>query len=229
MKDFLPTVPTEALSTPQKRALWVSEQLEALYPAPPNGFLTHSNPFTLLVAVLLSAQCTDKRVNLVTPALFALADTPQKMSFLSASRIEELIRPCGLAPKKSKAIFELSHQLLERHEGKVPASFEALEALSGVGHKTASVVMNQAFGIPSFPVDTHIARLAQRWGLSAHSNVVKIEADLKSLYPKDTWGKKHLQFILFGRELCTARGCHGKECPLCCILEGFKPFFPVQG
>ena len=164
---------------------------------------------------MLSAQCTDKRVNEVTPHLFKLADTPAKMAELTAKQIERVIRPCGLGPAKSKNIRALSRLLLERHGGRVPATFEELEALPGVGHKTASVVMWSAFGRPAFPVDTHIHRLAKRWKLSRARNVVETERDLKRLFPQDTWGRRHLQIIFYGREHCTARGCDGGTCPVC--------------
>jgi endonuclease-3 len=165
--------------------------------------------------VLLSAQCTDERVNTVTPSLFAKADTPEQMVTLSVEEIREIIRPCGLSPQKSKAIHRLSELLLEQHGGQVPQSFDALEELPGVGHKTAGVVMAQAFGVPAFPVDTHIHRLAQRWGLSRGRNVTETERDLKRLFPRDYWNKLHLQIIFYGREYCTARGCDGRVCPLC--------------
>lgn len=200
--------------TREERAARVGAELDRLYPdvtAP----LSHEDPFTLLVAVVLSAQCTDKRVNEVTPHLFKLADTPAKMARLTAKQIEKVIRPCGLGPAKSKNIRELSRLLLERHDGKVPQNFEDLEALPGVGHKTASVVMWSAFGRPAFPVDTHIHRLGQRWRLTRGRNVVETERDLKRLFPQDTWGRRHLQIIFYGREYCTARGCDGRTCPLC--------------
>lgn len=188
--------------------------LEKLYPETPIP-LQHEDPYTLLVAVLLSAQCTDERVNQVTPKLFALAKTPQDMMKLDVKTIEDIIRPCGLSPKKSQAISGLSKIIMEKHGGKVPQSFEELEALPGVGHKTASVVMSQAFGVPAFPVDTHIHRLAMRWGLSDGKNVEKTEADLKSLFPKKLWNKLHLQIIFFGREYCPARGHQKERCPIC--------------
>ena len=165
--------------------------------------------------MLLSAQCTDERVNKVTPFLFAKAKTPQKMVGLEVADIKSIIRPCGLSPRKSKAIHELSQILIDKHDGEVPASFEALEALPGVGHKTASVVMSQAFGVPAFPVDTHIHRLAWRWGLSTGKNVTKTEVDLKKLFPKNQWNKLHLQIIFFGREYCPARGHNPLKCPIC--------------
>ena len=177
--------------------------------------LTHSDPFTLLVAVVLSAQCTDARVNLVTPKLFARADTPEAMMRLSAEEVREIIKPCGLSPQKSEALVSLSRDIVTRHAGRVPDSFEELEALRGVGHKTASVVMVQAFGKPAFPVDTHIHRLAKRWGLSRGTNVSVTERDLKSLFPPESWGRLHLQMIYFGREYCPARGHDLTRCPIC--------------
>ena len=192
----------------------VLDSLTRLYPETPVP-LDHTDPFTLLVAVLLSAQCTDERVNTVTPALFAKGPTPQKMAKLEVETIQEIIRPCGLSPQKAKAIAGLSKILLEKHDGEVPQSFEDLEELPGVGHKTASVVMSQAFGVPAFPVDTHIHRLAQRWGLSSGKNVVQTEKDLKRLFPEERWNALHLQIIFYGREYCTARGCDGTVCPMC--------------
>ena len=188
--------------------------LQRLYPEPPVP-LDHTDSYTLLIAVLLSAQCTDERVNQVTPNLFAKARSPEAMVKLSVDEIRQIIRPCGLSPQKSKAIHRLSEILIADHHGEVPADFEALEALPGVGHKTASVVMAQAFGVPAFPVDTHIHRLAQRWGLSKGRNVTETERDLKKLFPRDHWNKLHLQIIFYGREYCTARGCDGRVCPLC--------------
>ncbi len=198
----------------QERADYVRKRLEELYPETPIP-LDHTDPYTLLVAVLLSAQCTDKRVNLVTPALFALADNPADMATQKPLTVEKIIKPCGLSPRKSRAIVELSNILINEHDGQVPKSFEALEALPGVGHKTASVVMSQAFGVPAFPVDTHIHRLAQRWGLTKGRNVVQTEADLKKLFPRESWNKLHLQIIFYGREFCTARGCDGLVCEIC--------------
>lgn len=188
--------------------------LDDLYPTTPIP-LDHKDPYTLLVAVLLSAQCTDERVNKVTPDLFELADNPFDMARQEVADIKAIIRPCGLSPRKSKAISDLSQILVEEYEGTVPESFSALEALPGVGHKTASVVMSQAFGVPAFPVDTHIHRLAYRWGLSTGKNVVKTEADLKRLFPRESWNKLHLQIIFFGREYCPARGHKPEECPIC--------------
>ena len=200
--------------TKAERAAFVVEKLEELYPETPIP-LDHGDSFTLLIAVLLSAQCTDERVNQVTPALFKKASTPQKMVGLTAEEIQEIIRPCGLSPQKSKAIAGLSLILLDKHEGKVPRSFEELEELPGVGHKTASVVMAQAFGVPAFPVDTHIHRLAQRWKLTSGKNVTETEKDLKRAFPKEKWNKLHLQIIFYGREHCTARGCDGTICGIC--------------
>ena len=198
-----------------ERAAYIDQRLAALYPATPVP-LDHSSPYTLLVAVLLSAQCTDKRVNLQTPGLFAKADTPEKMVRLSVAEIDAHVRPCGLAPRKAQAIRRLSELLLERHGGGVPADFAALEELPGVGHKTASVVMAQAFGVPAFPVDTHIHRLAQRWKLTPlGANVERTERDLKRLFPEAHWNALHLRIIFYGREYCSARGCDGRVCPLC--------------
>ncbi|MEE4659751.1 MAG: endonuclease III [Halieaceae bacterium] len=197
-----------------ERVAYIQQRLQALYPDPPVP-LDHSDPFTLLVAVLLSAQCTDERVNQVTPALFALADNPADMAQQSVEAIREIIRPCGLSPQKSKAIRRLSEILVEEYDGDVPRDMDALETLPGVGHKTASVVMAQAFGQPAFPVDTHIHRLAQRWGLTSGRNVVQTERDLKRLFPEDCWNDLHLQIIFYGREHCTARGCDGTVCDIC--------------
>ena len=197
-----------------ERAAYILERLQELYPQTPVP-LDHSDPFALLVAVLLSAQCTDERVNQVTPALFTLADNPIDMAALGVDEIRDIIRPCGLSPQKSKAIKRLSEILLEEHGGLVPADMDALERLPGVGHKTASVVMAQAFGVPAFPVDTHIHRMAQRWGLSSGKNVVQTEKDLKRLFPEDYWNRLHLQIIFYGREFCTARGCDGRTCEIC--------------
>lgn len=196
-----------------EKAIVVQRVLNELYPVVPIP-LQHKDAFTLLVAVVLSAQCTDERVNQVTPALFALADTPEKMAQLPVERIREIIRPCGLSPSKSKAIRELSVLIVERHEGKVPSTFEALEALPGVGHKTASVVMSQAFGVPAFPVDTHIHRLMKRWGLSSGKNVLQTEKDAKRLFPVTSWNKLHLQIIYYGREYSPARGEKWKSGPI---------------
>ena len=200
--------------TKAERAAFVLQRLEELYPETPIP-LDHSDPYTLLIAVLLSAQCTDVRVNQVTPALFKKASTPQKMARLEVEVIDEIVRPCGLAPRKAKAIHQLSQILLDKHAGEVPANFDDLEALPGVGHKTASVVMSQAFGFPAFPVDTHIHRLAQRWKLTNGKNVAQTEKDLKRLFPEESWNKLHLQIIFYGREHCTARGCDGTVCEIC--------------
>ena len=198
----------------QQRVAFIEQRLAQLYPAPPIP-LHHTDSFTLLVAVLLSAQCTDERVNKITPALFALADTPQAMAACSAAEVQAIIRPCGLAPRKARAIVTLSDMLMELHHGQVPRDMAALEQLPGVGHKTASVVMAQAFGEATFPVDTHIHRLAQRWGLSSGKNVVQTERDLKRLFPKASWNSLHLQIIFYGREFCSARGCDGTVCEIC--------------
>ncbi|MEL6256683.1 MAG: endonuclease III [Bacteroidota bacterium] len=207
----------------KEKAAFVVEKLEELYPETPVP-LTHQDPYTLLIAVLLSAQCTDARVNQITPLLFERARTPQAMIGLEVDEIRQIIRPCGLSPRKSKAISELSHILLDKHEGIVPQSFEDLEELPGVGHKTASVVMSQAFGVPAFPVDTHIHRLMYRWTLSSGKNVVQTEKDAKRLFPKEKWNKLHLQIIFFGREYCPARGHNPRECPICSVI-GRKSMF----
>ena len=198
----------------KEKADAIVEILEDLYPETPIP-LDHKDPYTLLIAVLLSAQCTDERVNKVTPYLFEKADSPQVMAQLEVEEIKEIIRPCGLSPRKSKAIHELSHILLDKYDGEVPQSFEALESLPGVGHKTASVVMSQAFGVPAFPVDTHIHRLAYRWTLSTGKNVEKTEKDLKKIFDRALWNKLHLQIIFFGREFCPARGHDPNVCPIC--------------
>jgi len=203
--------------TRAERAAYVDCRLAELYPETPVP-LAHRDAFTLLVAVLLSAQSTDKGVNKVTPALFALADTPEKMRHVPVERIREIIRPCGLSPTKATNISALSRLLVERHGGTVPRTFEALEELPGVGHKTASVVMAQAWGVPAFPVDTHIHRLAQRWGLSDGKNVEQTERDLKALFPREHWNQLHLRMIFYGREHCTARGCDGTACEICRAL-----------
>lgn len=202
------------MKTKKERASFILQRLEELYPETPIP-LDHIDPYTLLIAVLLSAQCTDIRVNKITPLLFKKANTPQKMVKLNPQLIEDIIRPCGLGPAKSKAIYELSHLLLLNHDGEVPQSFEELEALPGVGHKTASVVMAQSFNVPAMPVDTHIHRLAQRWGLTNGKNVKQTEVDLKKYFPIDKWNKLHLQIIFYGREYCTARGCDGATCEIC--------------
>lgn len=200
-----------------KRAEFILDELEKYYPKTPIP-LDHKDAYTLLIAVLLSAQCTDERVNQITPKLFKMADTPQEMVKHSIEEIQNIIRPCGLSPRKSKAIWELSQIILDKHEGKVPESFDDLEELPGVGHKTASVVMSQAFGHPAFPVDTHIHRLAQNWKLTSGKSVEQTEKDLKRLFPKEKWNKLHLQIIFYGREYCTARGCKGLVCPICKTL-----------
>ena len=198
----------------EERFIFINKELEKLYPETPIP-LDHHSTYTLLIAVLLSAQCTDIRVNQVTPELFSLADNPFDMAMISTEKIRKIIRPCGLSPKKSKAISRLSKILCKEHNGEVPESFEELEALPGVGHKTASVVMSQGFNHPAFPVDTHIHRLAQRWRLSKGKNVKQTEVDLKKGFPKDDWNKLHLRIIFYGREFCTARGCDGRVCPIC--------------
>lgn len=211
------------MSAKQQKVDHIINILESLYPEIPIP-LDHKDPYTLLVAVLLSAQCTDVRVNKTTPALWELADNPYEMSVQPVEEIRGIIKPCGLSPSKSKAIKELSRILVEKHDGKVPADFDALEALPGVGHKTASVVMSQAFGVPAFPVDTHIHRLAYRWKLSTGKNVTQTEKDLKRLIPRDKWNKVHLQIIYFGREYCPARGHDPYTCPICSIY-GRKTLF----
>ena len=205
----------------RERARWIANRLAELYPETPIP-LDHEDPYTLLVAVMLSAQTTDKRVNLVTPALFARARTPQAMKSVPEKEILALIRTCGLAPQKAKALRGLSQQICDLHQGRVPQSFEALEALPGVGHKTASVVMAQAFGVPAFPVDTHIHRLAQRWRLSQGKSVVQTERDLKALFDESEWNPLHLRIIFYGREHCTARGCDGTRCEICKTVRGKK-------
>jgi len=201
----------------QERADYVRRRLAELYPETPVP-LDHTDPYTLLIAVLLSAQCTDARVNLITPSLFALADNPADMAKLPVEQVREIIKPCGLSPKKSKAIVGLSKILLDHHNGEVPVDLDALETLPGVGHKTAQVVMAQAFDVPSFPVDTHIHRLAQRWNLTNGKNVLQTERDLKKLFPEDSWNALHLQIIFYGREHCSARGCDGTVCEICTTL-----------
>lgn len=200
--------------TKKQRAQLIAQILNDLFPDPAVP-LEHKDPYTLLIAVLLSAQCTDIRVNQVTPHLFAKAQTPQEMVNLSIEEIQAIIRPCGLSNTKARAIWNLSQQLLSCHRGKVPKSFAQLEALPGVGHKTASVVMAQAFHKPAFPVDTHIHRCAKRWGLSDGSSVERTEADLKKLFPKSLWNKLHLQIIYFARSYCPAKGHDAKRCPIC--------------
>ncbi|MBL7940718.1 MAG: endonuclease III [Flavobacteriales bacterium] len=200
--------------TKAEKAAFVSAKLAELYPRTSIP-LDHEDPYTLLVAVVLSAQCTDKKVNEITPLLFAKARTPWQMVKLRVEEIQDIIRPCGLSPMKSKGIHGLSRIIVEEHGGKVPQSFPALEALPAVGHKTASVVMSQAFGVPAFPVDTHIHRLAYRWTLSTGKSVEHTEADLKKLFPEDTWNALHLRFIYFGREYCPSKGHDPRKCPIC--------------
>ena len=208
-----------------ERAIVVKKILDKAYPKTPVP-LKHKDNFSLLVAVLLSAQCTDERVNKITPKLFAVAADPESMSKVSVNKIYKIIKPCGLGPQKSKAIYELSNILVKDFNGKVPNNFKELEALPGVGHKTASVVMSQGFGIPAFAVDTHIHRLAQRWGLTNGLNVTRTEKDLKKIFPEDSWNKLHLQIIFWGREFCTARSCYRLECKICrtCYPDRKKPF-----
>ncbi|MBU6323865.1 MAG: endonuclease III [Bacteroidetes bacterium] len=201
----------------KERAAWIHQQLETLFPEVPVP-LDHKDAYTLLIAVLLSAQCTDERVNQITPHLFAQADNPYDMVKLDVEEIREIIKPCGLSPAKSKAIHRLSEIIIDEHGGAVPDSFEALEKLPGVGHKTASVVMSQAFGHPAFPVDTHIHRLAYRWKLSQAKNVEQTERDLKRLFPESSWNKLHLQIIFFGRKYCPARGHNPELCPICSVV-----------
>lgn len=200
------------------RVAFIADKLESLYPEVPIP-LDHADEYTLLIAVLLSAQCTDARVNTITPLLFERANNPYDMIKLSVEEIKAIIRPCGLSPMKSKGIFGLSHILIDKHNGKVPNTFEDLEALPAVGHKTASVVMSQAFGFPAFPVDTHIHRLAVRWRLTNGKNVVRTEKDLKRLFAQETWNKLHLQIIFFGREFCPARGHKAENCPICAVVN----------
>ncbi len=209
--------------TKAERAAFIQHRLAQLYPAPPVP-LDHTSPYTLLVAVLLSAQCTDARVNLVTPHLWKLAKTPAGMAEVPLAEIERIVKPCGLGPQKAKAIKELSRLLTVHHGGEVPASLEELEKLPGVGHKTAQVVMAQAFGVPSFPVDTHIHRLAQRWKLTTGKSVTQTERDLKRLFPMEAWNALHLRIIYFGREHCSARNCDGMSCEICraCFPERVK-------
>lgn len=197
-----------------QRVQYIMARLQELYPDPPIP-LDHTDTYTLLVAVLLSAQCTDERVNQITPALWKLADNPFDMAVQSVEDIQKIIRPCGLSPQKSKAIAKLSQILVEEHGGEVPADMEALERLPGVGHKTASVVMAQAFKVPSCPVDTHIHRLMQRWGLTNGKSVVQTERDLTRLFPRESWNALHLQIIYYGREYCSARSCDGTVCEIC--------------
>ncbi len=208
------TKTTRITKAKKEKAAQIAAILDELYPEVPIP-LHHQDPYTLLIAVLLSAQCTDERVNKITPKLFALADNPFDMAKQDVAVIEDIIRPCGLAPRKAKAISELSKILVDKYEGRVPEDWQALESLPGVGHKTASVVMSQAFGRPAFPVDTHIHRLAWRWGLSPGKNVEQTERDLKALFPEESWNKLHLQIIYFGREHCPARGHNPEQCPIC--------------
>jgi endonuclease-3 len=209
----------------KQRAEFIRQRLNQLYPETPVP-LDHRNHFELLVAVLLSAQCTDERVNKVTPALFAEADNAHDMQHVPVDTIYKIVRPCGLAPQKSSAISTLSKILVDHYQGQVPEDMAALEKLPGVGHKTASVVMSQGFGQPAFPVDTHIHRLAQRWGLTKGKSVVQTERDLKKLFPREAWNKLHLQIIFYGREFCSARGCDGRVCDICttCYPNRKKPF-----
>jgi endonuclease-3 len=209
----------------KQRAQLILERLNSLYPETPVP-LDHSNLYELLVAVLLSAQCTDERVNQVTPALFKLGNSAETMQHVPVDDIYKIVRPCGLAPQKSKAISNLSKILVEQYNGQVPEDIDALETLPGVGHKTASVVMSQGFGHPAFPVDTHIHRLAQRWGLTKGKSVTQTERDLKKLFPKESWNSLHLQIIFYGREFCSARGCDGRVCDICtsCYPNRKNPF-----
>jgi endonuclease-3 len=209
----------------KERAQLVLERLNSLYPETPVP-LDHCNHFELLVAVLLSAQCTDERVNQVTPALFKLGNSAEIMQHVPVDEIYKIVRPCGLAPQKSKAISNLSKILVKQYNGEVPEDMDALETLPGVGHKTASVVMSQGFGHPAFPVDTHIHRLAQRWGLTKGKSVTQTELDLKKLFPKESWNSLHLQIIFYGREFCSARGCDGRVCDICtsCYPNRKNPF-----
>jgi len=212
------------MKSKKERAEFIAKKLDELYPDIPIP-LAHTDAYTLLIAVLLSAQCTDKRVNMVTPALFAKASTPQKMMNLSVEEIKACIQTCGLANSKAKNIKALSGMLVNEFDGNVPSDCESLEKLPGVGHKTASVVMIHAFKIPAFPVDTHIHRLAQRWKFTSGKNVVQTEADLKKLFPPEEWEERHLQIITYGREHCTARGCDGTKCVICrtCFPNRKKP------
>lgn len=211
------------VKTKDKKVKEIIRILDKLYPTTPIP-LIHKDPFTLLVSVVLSAQCTDERVNKTTPILFNKADTPEKMLKMSVKQIEKIIRPCGLSPQKSKAIKGLSVLLVKKHNSQVPQNFLELEKLPGVGHKTASVVMSQAFGFPAFPVDTHIHRLAWRWGLSTGKNVEKTEKDLKRLFPEEKWNKLHLQIIFYGREFCPARGHKLESCIICSKFRRTKGY-----
>jgi len=207
-----------------ERVAFIDRRLQELYPDPPIPLL-HKSPFELLVAVLLSAQCTDERVNQVTPHLFQLANTPEAMAFLDQQQVYAVIKPCGLGPRKSKSIIGLSDILINNYNGSVPSELEQLEQLPGVGHKTASVVVAQAFGQPAFPVDTHIHRVSQRWGLTSGKNVVQTERDLKRLFSEKRWSALHLQMIYYGREHCSARGCDGRICEICqtCYPDRKRP------
>ncbi|PQM59682.1 MAG: endonuclease III [Rhodobacteraceae bacterium] len=207
------------------RVSFIQNKLNQLYPKTPTP-LHHENHFQLLIAVLLSAQCTDAKVNKVTPILFNIADSASKMQSIEQEEVYNIIRPCGLAPKKSKAIIELSKILMKNYNGEVPPDMNLLEELPGVGHKTASVVVSQGFGIPAFPIDTHIHRLAQRWGLTNGKNVIQTEYDLKKIFPMTTWNRLHLQIIFYGRDFCTSRGCDGRKCEICrtCYPKRKKPF-----
>ena len=209
----------------KQRAIYILNKLNEIYPETPIP-LEHKNIFELLIAVLLSAQCTDERVNQVTPQLFEVANTPLNMMSVPVHKIEKIIRSCGLSPQKSLNISNLSKIIVKKFNSEVPESFEKLESLPGVGHKTASVVMSQGFGHPAFPVDTHIHRLSQRWGLTKGKNVKETEKDLKKLFPIDSWNKLHLQIIFYGRSYCTARGCDGTVCEICkmCFPKRIKPF-----
>lgn len=215
--------------TKQERVNYVLGRLGQLYPNPPIP-LDHEDAFTLLIAVLLSAQCTDVRVNQVTPLLFKFGRKPETLADASLEQILAIVRPCGLGPQKAKAIKELSAILIDEHQSKVPASLEALERLPGVGHKTAQVVMAQAFGVPSFPVDTHIHRLAQRWRLTNGKSVLQTERDLKRLFPKESWNRLHLQIIFYGREHCSAYRCDGTICEICrtCTPNRRKPVHTLK-
>lgn len=207
--------------TKKEKVVFIQNKLNELFPHPDIP-LVHKDAYTLLISVVLSAQCTDERVNQVTPLLFKKADDPYKMAKLGVDEIKEIIKPCGLSPAKSKALQKLSEIIVEKHNGKVPDTFEELEELPGVGHKTASVVMSQAYGVPAFPVDTHIHRLAQRWRLSNGKSVAQTEKDLKRLFPEDTWNLLHLQIIYFGRKYCPARGHDVLKCPICSVVNSNK-------
>ena len=198
----------------KERAAYIQNRLQQLYPETPIP-LDHKDPYTLLIAVLLSAQCTDVRVNQITPKLFSIASSPLEMSKIPVNEIYKVIKPCGLGPQKSKAIHKLSNILVRKYDQKIPNNFKDLESLPGVGHKTASVVVAQAFNIPSFPVDTHIHRCAQRWGLTSGKNVATTEKDLKKFFPIEEWNKLHIQIIMYARKYCSARDCYGLECPIC--------------